>query len=137
MENNLNKCPACNIADNQSITLVANDKQTAIEPLLIKMRHHYGRWYIYGSSRYESTDQICIKFCPLCGRDLASEKISRTDFIAFVSETYSTKPCLINDAINYVCKQDMLPNAKYEALYQLLRSTGISLDEIKQLDLNT
>lgn len=137
MNSSLNKCPACSIANEQSITLVANDKRTAIEPLRVELHHHYGKWYINGSSRYESTEQMCINFCPVCGRELTSEKISKTVFITFMSETYAAKPCLVSDTINFVCKQNMSPEEKYEALYQLLRSTGITLQTIERLDLNS
>ena len=100
-----------------------------------KLRKDDKGYYLCTSSG-DGTNHLYINVCPVCGRKLMMNKMSRSRFKKYIHEKSQINQYLINSIVDKVCDSHFEnENQLYDMLEKLFDGTGITRTDISRLDL--
>lgn len=125
-KNNMN----CICKSDEKCTELANGSYISM-----RLNHDSKGFYINAIAE-DITDPVYINFCPICGRKLATDKLSRNKFKRHIYEKTHIDRHLINNIIDSVCNAHF-ENEKqlYDMLENVFGEMGVSREDINKLDL--
>ena len=122
------KCTVCE-SENSDVEL-ANGAYIALS------LHKDDKGYYLSACAEDETDHFYINVCPVCGRKLATNKLTRNRFKKFIYEKSHINRYLIDNIVDSVCDSHFESEKQlYDMLEKIFTGTCITRSDIRRLDL--